>query len=329
MTKRFSGCGTALVTPFTSQGEVDFACFKKLVARQLAAGIDFLVPLGSTAETACLSLAERQQLLEITIVENAGQVPILVGVGSNCLAAVLENIQRYQNLAVDGFLVVTPYYSKPTQAGLLEFFSLLAQATSAQQPLVLYNVPGRTGVNLSASTALQLAQRYPTQIVAIKEASGNYSQCSEILAQAPAGFDLLSGDDGMTLALMATGASGVISVASNLVPNEMLALVHALLPSVHQENAAQLASVPDDARHTAGSTAIKSASQINLSQARYWHARLLKLFSALFVESNPIPVKCAMSQLGLLQNQLRLPLVPASTATASLLRQIMQELTLL
>ncbi len=291
----FHGCGTALVTPFTSSGEVDYQCYKRLVARQLQAGVDFLVPLGSTAETPCLDVDERRRLLDLTLVETGGQIPVLVGVGSNRPEEVLLRIKEYEQLAgVSGFLVVTPYYNKPTQQGLQAYFRLVASAT--ELPIVLYNVPGRTGINLQAMTALKIAEL--ANVVAIKEASGNYSQCSEIIGNAPEDFALLSGDDELTLALMATGARGVISVVSNLVPEWMVEFVHAM------ENG-------------------------DWVTARAWHHRLQPLFNGCFVESNPIPVKFAMSRLDLLENYLRLPLVEASKHTEQVMEEVMQHLELL
>lgn len=275
----FKGCGTALVTPF-SGGYVNLDRFASLVDRQVEAGVDFLVPLGTTGETPCLSEEERLQLL-VTAKEHSAGRPVMVGVGTNSLDATLRNIRQIENYGADAFLVVVPYYNKPTQQGQYEYFRAIAEASS--KSIVIYNVPGRTGVNMTAETCLRLAEEVEN-IVAVKEASGNYAQISEIIRNRPEGFSVLSGNDNETLSLMATGADGVISVASNLVPAEMTALVRAM-----QEG--------------------------RLDEARRLNFRLMPLFKGCFIESNPIPVKAGMAFLGLLEDSLRLPLTSASAAT--------------
>ena len=282
------GCGTALFTPF-KDGSLDEGALVRNVERQVAAGIHFLVPLGTTGETPCLSLDERRRILELTRV-HAGGRPVVVGGGTNSLSATLESIRALDG--ADAFLIVVPYYNKPTQEGLYRYFKAVAEGTD--KPVILYNVPGRTGANLAAETTLRLAEEVPG-IVAIKEASGNYAQISEIIRCAPEGFSVLSGNDDETLPLMATGADGVISVASNVAPREMVALTEAM-------------------------------SRGDLATARSLHHRLSPLFKALFLESNPIPGKAAMARLGLMENSLRLPLVPASRGTEERMAQVLEAL---
>ena len=289
----FKGCGTALVTPF-SGGYVNLDRFASLVDRQVEAGVDFLVPLGTTGETPCLSEEERLQLL-VTAKEHSAGRPVMVGVGTNSLDATLRNIRQIENYGADAFLVVVPYYNKPTQQGQYEYFRAIAEASS--KSIVIYNVPGRTGVNMTAETCLRLAEEVEN-IVAVKEASGNYAQISEIIRNRPEGFSVLSGNDNETLSLMATGADGVISVASNLVPAEMTALVRAM-----QEG--------------------------RLDEARRLNFRLMPLFKGCFIESNPIPVKAGMASLGLLEDSLRLPLTSASAATAAAMEEILKDLDIL
>ena len=289
----FKGCGTALVTPF-SGGYVNLDRFASLVDRQVEAGVDFLVPLGTTGETPCLSEEERLQLL-VTAKEHSAGRPVMVGVGTNSLDATLRNIRQIENYGADAFLVVVPYYNKPTQQGQYEYFRARAEASS--KSIVIYNVPGRTGVNMTAETCLRLAEEVEN-IVAVKEASGNYAQISEIIRNRPEGFSVLSGNDNETLSLMATGADGVISVASNLVPAEMTALVRAM-----QEG--------------------------RLVVARRLNFRLMPLFKGCFIESNPIPVKAGMASLGLLEDSLRLPLTSASAATRAAMEEILKDLDIL
>ena len=289
----FKGCGTALVTPF-SGGYVNLDRFASLVDRQVEAGVDFLVPLGTTGETPCLSEEERLQLL-VTAKEHSAGRPVMVGVGTNSLDATLRNIRQIENYGADAFLVVVPYYNKPTQQGQYEYFRAIAEASS--KSIVIYNVPGRTGVNMTAENCLRLAEEVEN-IVAVKEASGNYAQISEIIRNRPEGFSVLSGNDNETLSLMATGADGVISVASNLVPAEMTALVRAM-----QEG--------------------------RLDEARRLNFRLMPLFKGCFIESNPIPVKAGMASLGLLEDSLRLPLTSASAATRAAMEEILKDLDIL
>ena len=282
------GCGTALFTPF-KDGKLDEAAFAATVRRQVEAGIHFLVPLGTTGETPCLSVAERQRVLALAR-ENAPGKALLVGGGTNSLTATLESMAQLPD--ADAYLIVVPYYNKPNQTGLYEYFKAVAGST--EKPVVIYNVPGRTGANIQAETTLRLAEEIPN-IIAVKEASGNYKQISEIIRCKPAGFSVLSGNDDETLSLMATGADGVVSVASNIAPREMVQLVEAL-------------------------------QKDDMPTARELHYRLMPLFKACFVEPNPIPGKAAMAQLGLMANELRLPLVPATPTTEELMEKVLKAL---
>ena len=288
---QLTGCGTALLTPFKKDGSVDYEAFAASVDRQVNAGIHFLVPLGTTGETPCLSAEERVEILRITK-EHAKGLPIVAGGGTNSLEETRRSMALLEPHGVDYFLIVVPYYNKPTQKGLYEYFKAVAASTSKK--IIIYNVPGRTGVNCAAETTLALA-RDVENIVAVKEASGNYSQISRIIRDAPKGFSVLSGNDDETLSLMATGAHGLISVASNLVPEKLVALVEAL-------------------------------QKDDMATARQLHYALMPLFKACFVESNPIPAKAGMSVLGLMENVLRLPLVPAADTTVELMKQILTSL---
>ena len=290
MTDRLKGCGTALVTPFCD-GKVDYEAYGRLVRRQLGAGVDFLVPLATTGETPTLSPDEKTRLLRMTR-ELAPDTPIVAGVGSNSLDATLENISLLAPCGADAFLVVVPYYNKPTQEGQYMYFKAVSERSPL--PIVMYNVPGRTGANMSAQTAVRLAADCPG-IIATKEASGNFAQVSEILRTAPEGFSVLSGDDDMTLALMAAGASGVISVASNIAPAEVTRMAAAML-------------------------------RCDLPEARSLHLRLLPLFRACFAESNPVPAKAALSLMGLMRSEVRLPLSSASESTVALMDEILAQL---
>ena len=288
MNKVFKGCGTALLTPF-KDGEVDYNAFAATVDWQVETGIDFLVPLGTTGETPTLSESEKLQVLEVTLQHAQGR-PVMAGVGSNSVKGTLDNIRLLQD--ADGFLVVVPFYNKPPQRGMYQYFKAVAEATP--KPIILYNVPGRTGSNIEAETTLALAKDVPN-IIGIKEASGNKEQIGKILKGRPEGFAVLSGNDDDTLALMKDGADGVISVASNVFPSAMVDLVHALQNGKWED-------------------------------AEKMNARLSPLFKALFVEPNPIPAKAAMAQLGLMENSLRLPLVKATEDTENLMRKTLQDL---
>lgn len=288
----FKGLATALVTPFVD-GEVDWKAFRNLVRRQVEAGVDFLVPLGSTAETPCLTDAEKVKILEIAREESNG-LPIVAGAGSNSLTATVQNMRLLDGRGADAYLIVVPFYNKPTQEGLYQYFKAVAEETDRQ--VILYNVPGRTGTNMKTETTLRLAEI--PNITAVKEASGDLAQIIDIKRQAPEGFTVLSGNDDQTLPLMACGADGVISVASNVAPEQMKALTRAV-----------------------ASSDLKEAIRLNNS--------LMPLYHACFVESNPIPVKAALSLMGLCRDEMRLPLLAATGGTRTLLADVLRKLQLL
>lgn len=288
----FKGLATALVTPFVD-GEVDWKAFRNLVRRQVEAGVDFLVPLGSTAETPCLTDAEKVKILEIAREESNG-LPIVAGAGSNSLTATVQNMRLLDGHGADAYLIVVPFYNKPTQEGLYQYFKAVAEETDRQ--VILYNVPGRTGTNMKKETTLRLAEI--PNITAVKEASGDIAQIIDIKRQAPEGFTVLSGNDDQTLPLMACGADGVISVASNVAPKQMKALTRAVAASD-----------------------LKEAIRLNNS--------LMPLYHACFVESNPIPAKAALSLMGLCSDEMRLPLLTATESTRTLLADVLRKLELL
>lgn len=287
----FEGCGTALVTPFKDNYEVDYDAYAASVDRQVKAGVHFLVPLATTGETPTLNAEEKKKLLRITR-EHVGGMPLLAGCGTNSLDGTLANMELLEHCGADAWLVVVPYYNKPTQEGQYRYFKAVAERST--KPVVIYNVPGRTGANMDADTVIRLAEDCPN-IVGIKEASGRYDQVSEIIRRAPEGFSVLSGDDDMALALMATGGQGVISVASNVAPSEVGAMCSAMLEG-------------------------------DLNTARGLHHRLFPLFKGCFAESNPVPVKAAMAQLGLMTDRVRLPLSEAKAGTKELMTGIIAEL---
>ncbi len=283
---KFKGLGTALVTPFRN-GAVDYEAYRGLVRRQVESGVDFLVPLGSTAETPCLTDEEKVEIMKITVAE-AGGLPVVAGVGSNSLSATVHNMHVLENSGADAFLVVVPFYNKPVQEGIYQYFKVVAGETDHK--IILYNVPGRTATNMKAETTLRLAEDIPN-IVAVKEASGDVFQIIDIKRQAPSGFNVLSGNDDQTLPLMASGIDGVISVASNILPLQMAALV-------------------------------KAVGESDLHKAIEWNNRLMPLYHACFLESNPIPVKAALSIMGLCTDEMRLPLTPAVESTREVLRNL-------
>lgn len=286
--KKLQGCGTALVTPFI-EGEVDYEAIATLVERQVEADVDFLVPLATTAETPTLTREEKVAILRLVHGLAAGK-KLVVGCGSNSVNATVENIRLLENYGADAWLVVTPYYNKPTQEGLYQYFKAVAAQTD--KPIIMYNVPGRTGVNMTAETTLRIA-RDVKNIIAIKECCGKMEQCEEIIRNAPEGFSVLSGDDDMTCDMVAKGGQGAISVASNIAPAEVRAMVHAGLEGKTEES--------------------KAIDQ-----------KLKPLYKACFVESNPIPVKAGLSLMGLCTKEMRLPLVEASESTIALMAEILK-----
>lgn len=287
--KVFRGCGTALITPFRD-GEVDYEAFATLVDRQVEGGVDFLVPLGTTGETPCLTDEEKIKVLHVTK-EHAAGLPIVAGVGTNSLVHTIENIRLLEPHGVDAFLVVVPYYNKPPQEGMYQYYKAVAEAT--QKPIILYNVPGRTGANMTAETTLRLAQI--ENIIAIKEASSNRGQILDIIHGRPEGFLVLSGNDDETYPLMKEGADGIISVASNIAPAPVAELAHAMMEG-------------------------------KVEKAAMYHEKLSPLFRNCFVESNPIPAKAALASMGLISNECRLPLVPAQQKTYDLMVETIKEL---
>lgn len=286
------GCGTALITPFKG-GEVDYEAFAALVDRQVEAGIDFLVPLGTTGETPCLEDDERIRVLQIAKEHSQGR-PVVVGGGTNSLQHTIRSMKMLEPYGVDAFLIVVPYYNKPTQEGQYQYFKAVAESTD--KPIVLYNVPGRTGANMTAETTLRLAQI--DNIVAVKEASGNREQIEKILAGAPEGFMVLSGNDDDTIWMMQQGGAGIISVASNVAPAQMAEFVGALRRG-------------------------------DIEKVESMNRQLTPLFTNCFVESNPIPAKAAMAAMGLISNELRLPLVPAQQSTYDLMVKTVADLGLI
>jgi 4-hydroxy-tetrahydrodipicolinate synthase len=282
----WTGVGTALVTPFTRSGELDEKAVRRLGRRQIDAGIHFLVPCGTTGENPTLSLAERLRIVEILVDEAGGKVPVLAGAGGYHTQGVIHLAHEMAKAGAQGLLSVTPYYNKPTPDGLFEHYRAIAESTPL--PVIVYNVPGRTGVNVDVPTLVRMAAI--PNIVGVKEASGNVTQMCEICRAVPPDFLVLSGDDALTLPLMAVGGRGIVSVASNEIPAEMVQMVEA-------------------------------AERNDFAAARAVHARMLPLMMINFVESNPVPVKAAMAAMGLIEEIYRLPMVsPRAESRAKILR---------
>jgi 4-hydroxy-tetrahydrodipicolinate synthase len=290
----FTGCGTALVTPFRQDLSLDETTLRRLIRRQIDAGINFLVPCGTTGESPTLSRAEHLRVVEITVEEAEGKVPVLAGAGGYNTIEVIELAGEIEALGADGILSVTPYYNKPTQEGLYQHYRAIADAVGL--PIVVYSVQGRTGVNVEPSTLARLAKI--ENIVAVKEASGNIGQMATVLHEVPADFIVLSGDDAITIPLAALGGRGVISVASNEIPAEMTAIAQACLRN-------------------------------DFPAARELQAKFLPLMNINFVESNPIPVKAAMALMGLLEPVWRLPMVPPSQANLAKIESVLSGVGLL
>ncbi len=289
----FTGTGTALVTPFRRDGSLDEAALRRLVLRQIEAGIDFLVPCGTTGESPTLTHEEHLRVVQITLELVKGRVPVVAGAGGYNTSEVIALAHELANLGVDGILSVTPYYNKPTQEGLFQHYRAIAEAVSL--PMILYSVQGRTGVNIEPATVKRLADI--ENIVGIKEASGNVSQMAAILNAVPEDFIVLSGDDAITLPLIALGGRGVISVVSNEIPAEMSQLTRLALRG-------------------------------DFPGARAIHRRYHPLMEINFVESNPIPVKAAMAEMGLLEAVWRLPLVPPRAENQARIRAALESLGL-
>ena len=290
------GCATALVTPFKGDGAVDEERLRALVDRQINGGVRVLVPCGTTGESATMTEAEDQRVIAITVEVARGRARVIAGTGSNSTAAAIEYSQRARDLGADAVLQVAPWYNKPTQEGLYAHFRAVAEAIP-ETPVMLYNVPGRTSSNIASSTVLRLA-RDCENIVAIKEASGNLTQIMEILRERPENFRVLSGDDAVTLPLIALGAEGIVSVASNEIPDLMSRMTELALDG-------------------------------NWPEARALHYRLLPLMEINFIESSPGPVKAAMAMMGLLEENFRLPLVPIQEKSRVRIRRVIAELGLI
>ena len=287
------GCGTALVTPFKSDTQLDLEAFRKLIRWQLDSGIHFLVPSGTTGESVTLNEEEYREVIRTCVETAAGAVPVVAGAGTNNTAQAIHLATIAQQEGADALLAVTPYYNKPTQEGLVLHFSKIAESISL--PVVLYNVPGRTIINITAETALRLAQ--VDNIIAVKEASGDLGQVMQILNRRPSDFVVLSGDDSLTLPIMAMGGEGIISVASNLIPAEMSQMVDLALSGKWEE-------------------------------AKKIHYRYLDLMELNFIESSPIPVKYALSRMGKLEEAYRLPLCPLSDPSKKVMDQELDKLNL-
>ncbi|MDR1227013.1 MAG: 4-hydroxy-tetrahydrodipicolinate synthase [Prevotellaceae bacterium] len=292
MRSKFSGVGVALVTPFDNYGNVDYPALTKLVDHVVKGGVDYLVALGTTAETSTLNAEEQANVLEHIKQRNAGRLPVILGLGGNNTAEVKAKVEQANFSGVDALLSVTPYYNKPSQQGLYEHYKVVAETSPV--PVLLYNVPGRTGVNLTSAATLKLAHEVKN-VCGIKEASGNIAQAGYILRDAPKDFLVISGDDNLALPLMSIGAVGVISVAANAFPKQMSDLVKAV-----QSN-----------KYAAAATV---------------YVQMLEIVDALFVEGNPVGVKGALSILGVVKNNLRLPLVSASDALMGSLKKLMAKL---
>ena len=286
--------GVALITPFNEDGTIDFPALARLIEYQIQNGIDYLVALGTTAETPTLTEDEKARVRAFIIEKVNGRVPIVLGLGGNNTNAIVENLKTQNFDGIDAILSVVPYYNKPSQEGIYQHYKAIASATKL--PVILYNVPGRTGVNMTAETTLRLARDFDN-IVAIKEASGNITQMDDITKNKPSDFMVISGDDGITFPLITLGAVGVISVIGNAFPREFSRMVRLALNGDY-------------------------ASALTI------HHRFTELFSLLFVDGNPAGVKCLLHAMGYIQNQLRLPLVPTRITTYEKIRDVLQKLNI-
>lgn len=292
-TAKLRGLGVAMVTPFSYNYQIDYPALDKLIEFLIGNGVNYLVVQGTTAETATLSDSEKRQLADYVVKKVNGRVPIVLGIGGNDTHKVIESYAKFDLTGIDAILSVTPYYNKPTQKGLYLHFKTIAQNTHL--PIIVYNVPGRTGVNMTAETTLKLAHEFQGKIVAVKEASGNLTQMGYILRDRPSNFLVLSGDDGLTLPQISMGADGVISVLGNCAPAKFSRMVNLAL-------------------------------QGNFTDAAKLHLGLIELIDLLFVEGNPGGVKAALNALGLIENVLRLPLAPVSDSTYDKIKKEIEKL---
>ena len=290
----FTGCGTAMVTPFKRDQSLDEAALRRLVRRQIAGGINFLVPCGTTGESPTLTRAEHLRVVEITLEEAKGKTPVLAGAGGYNTAEVIELARELEHMGVDGILSVTPYYNKPSQEGLYQHYKAIASAV--RLPIVVYSVQGRTGVNVEPATLKRLSAF--DNIIGVKEASGNISQMASVIHQVPESFAVLSGDDAITIPLISLGGRGIISVVSNEIPAEMTQLTQAALSG-------------------------------DFARARVMQRKYLPLMEVNFVESNPMPVKAAMAMMGLIEPVWRLPMVPPQPASQQKIEKVLEGLGLL
>ena len=288
----FKGLGIALVTPFTADGEVDYKAIVRLVEYQIQNGADFLCILATTGETPCLSTEEKENIKKLVVDTNRGRLPILMGCGGNNTRAVVEELKTADWTGIDGVLSVCPYYNKPSQEGLYQHFKAIAEASPL--PVVLYNVPGRTGINMKSETTVRLA-RDSENIVAVKEASGSLEQVDEIIKNKPERFDVISGDDALTFSMVASGAAGSISVIGNALPKEVSRMIRLEFKGEYEA-------------------------------ARTIHHRFTELYSLLFVDGNPAGVKALLHEMGFIENVLRLPLVPTRITTLQKMTEILKTL---
>ncbi len=288
-----SGMGVALVTPFKVDKSIDYPALARLIEYQISNGVDYIVVLGTTAETPTLSKDERRDIQAFIIDRVNGRVPLVIGIGGNCTSDVVRQLTDSDLSAYSAVLSVVPYYNKPSQEGIYQHYHAIAEASPL--PIILYNVPGRTGVNMSAETTLRLACDHPGKIIGIKEASGDINQMDEIIKRKPRDFMVISGDDGITFPLITLGAVGVISVVGNAFPKEFSRMVRLALAG-------------------------------DFEKALHIHHRFTELFSLLFVDGNPAGVKCLLHAMGLIENELRLPLVPTRITTYQRIRQLLHDL---
>lgn len=288
------GMGVALITPFKEDESVDYEALARLVDYQLQNGTDYLVVLGTTAETPTLTEEEKEQIIHLVVTKVNGRIPIVLGMGGNCTRAIVDQLKSKNFDGIDAILSVVPYYNKPSQEGIYQHYKAIAEATTL--PIVLYNVPGRTGVNMTAETTLRIARDFKN-VIAVKEASGNITQMDDIIKNKPANFDVISGDDGITFPLITLGAVGVISVIGNAFPREF-------------------------------SRMVRLALQGDYANALTIHHKFAELFKLLFVDGNPAGVKAMLNAMGMVENKLRLPLVPTRITTFEAMRKILSELNI-
>ena len=283
-----------MITPFKEDRSVDYEALDRLVDYQLQNGTDYFVVLGTTAETPTLTEEEKKKIIELVVTKVRGRIPIVLGVGGNCTRAVVDNLKNGNFEGIDAILSVVPYYNKPSQEGIYQHYKAIAEAT--ELPVILYNVPGRTGVNMTAETTLRIAREFKN-VIAVKEASGNITQMDDIIKNKPENFSVISGDDGITFPLITLGAVGVISVIGNAFPREFSRMVRLALAG-------------------------------DYDSARTIHHRFTELFSLLFVDGNPAGVKSMLNMMGFIENRLRLPLVPTRIVTYEKIRDVLRELSI-